>query len=227
VFLATKLYLFREGDHIAPLEAQFALARRHGAVARDFMGDGSHRTFIVRKARRGQPPDYWFDELVKHRRDGAIVHVESAMILGDSAAEQHRRALAVAGIGAVLFDMGANDGAGILVGDFAGTMTFLERGRALVGQVVHRRLERGKRRSGNKGGKKPEFSDAEIKRVQDLWAIAASQDHLLDLIEEDLGRRPSYSTPFRWAKANKWGERGAGLIKRGPSPRQRSKRRHQ
>lgn len=201
------------------------MAREHGAKAEDLRGDGGRAVYIDRKprARQEQPADYWFTELVRHPLRGSQVRIACPLILGDSAAQIRARSNLIAKAGGVIFAMDKAE----LVDDFGAGMAFIERGRMMVNQIIKRRLNAGKLRTGNKGGKRPEFTDAQILKCKVPWLTAAKQEDVAPKASAAIGRPISFSTVRRYAIANKWGDMGADIIKRTPkkAPAKRLKRR--
>lgn len=218
-------WYFREGKNLPPLEKQFALAREHGAKADELRGDGGVNVYIDRKPRAHQeyPADYWFTELVRHPLGGGQVKIACPLILGDSAAQIRTRSNLIAKAGGVIFAMDKAE----LVDDFGAGMAFIERGREMVNQIIKRRLNAAKRKSGNMGGKRPEFTDAQIRKLEAVWRAATGKADAQAKAVAAIGRDISYSSVRRYAVANKWGERGADIVKRTPkkAPAKRLKRR--
>lgn len=214
-------WYFREGKNLPTLDRQFALAREHGAKADDLRGDGGNEIYIDRRprARQEAPPDWWFSELVRHPLNGGQVRIASPLILGDSPAEIRRRANLIAKAGGVIFSMDEAE----LVDDFGAGMAFLHRGQDMANKVTGRRLNADKLRSGKKGGKRPEFTDAQIKKLREPWRTASDKDDLVAKAVTAIGRDISASSVRRYAIANKWGERGCDIVKRTP-PKPSAKR---
>lgn len=211
---STIRWYFREGKNLPTLDRQFALARENGAKADDLRGDGGNEIYIDRKphARQTEPPDWWFTELVRHPLGGGEVRIASPLILGDSAAEIRRRANLIAKAGGVIFAMDEGE----MIADFGAGMAFLERGRDMANQIIKRRLNGGKLRTGNKGGKRREFTDAQVMACRAAWRTATSNDDLVTKAKAATGRDISRSTVRRYAIANKWGDMGCDIIKRRP-----------
>lgn len=215
--MSVKRFYGREGKALPSLERQFASARKHGFGADELRGDGGTNVYIDRKprVRQVEAADYWFAELVRHPLRGGAVYIENASILGGSEAEIVRRASAIGDAGGAIFDMSTDELVKITPEGRA-LLAFIGRARKLVGEVRYGAMQAGKRRTGNKGGKRPEFTDAQILKCKAPWLTATSQSDAAVKATAALGRPISYASVRRYAIANKWGERGADIVKRTP-----------
>jgi hypothetical protein len=206
--LPRKIFLFRDVAGL-PLARQFELARRHGAREDDFSGR-SGRAFVDAARPGGETGDSAFAELVARSRARCVVYLAGPLVLGPGAAEQLSRADAIGRTGAALFDMMPEGGDGEAVDSFPATAAFLVRGKREAARAAVALMQAGKRRSGARGGKRPEFSDGEIARLEPLWRAAATKADFLARAEAEVGRKVSYTSSFRWAGERGWGPRGGG-----------------
>lgn len=226
--MSVKRFYGREGKALPSLDQQFASARKYGFVASELRGDGGTNVYIDRKprVRQVEPADYWFAELVRHPLRGGAVYIENASVLGGSEAEIVRRATAIGDAGGSIFDMSTGEMVKITPEGRA-LLAFIGRARKLVGEVRYEAMQAGKRRTGNKGGKRKEFTDAEILKCKVPWRTGTSQADVAAKASAAVGRSISHASVRRYAIANKWGDMGADIIKRTPkkAPAKRLKRR--
>lgn len=214
------LLLMREAPTIRPLTAQARRAVDEYGFEPDQVritakdNFGGPRVYVVMR-RRGEKPWHWWGVLLDQVKPRDVVHFDGALILGGTADEVAGRLKALRDRKAIPLDM--TTGEHIDTADRILAMTASVKG--LLGQAKHKLMVKGKRRTGNWGGRKQQWTDAEIQKALRYYAAPAP----MSIRERAKRASAALERPVAQSSLRRWGK--ASGRKQGPSAVHRTTKR--
>lgn len=192
----------REGKALPTMAAQEALLAKHGF--KNFT-DASFNVYIDRKSRRTDAPLEQRDLMVKQTDAGDVVYVASASVLarGDRDARVILGELGEKGAVAV-YDCSIEQRIAITK-ETRALLDFIGRARELADQAKHKAMLAEKRRTGKLGGRAPDYSDDQIRKVKAVWLAHQGTNAQFEIAAgKVLGKdRLPYRTAYNWSRAGR------------------------
>lgn len=195
----------RDGKALPSMAEQEAALRVHGF--KDFTDD-SPNVYIDRKRNRvkgAEAPLEQRDLMVAQTREGDVVFVTDASVFGRGDRDARNVINLLGECGAVaIHDCSAGERIKI-TRESRALLAFIGRARELADQAKSRAMIAEKRRTGKVGGRSPDYTDPEVRKVKAVWLAHQGTNAEFEIAAgKVLGKdRLPYRTAYNWSRAGR------------------------